>query len=114
MDTVLNLGLNDVTVKALADKSGDRRFAQDSYRRFITMYSDVVLGIGHHHFEEILDDHKDRRGYSLDTDLDARRLGSDHRALQGVASKPRGGKAVSAGPARAIVGAPSARCSARG
>ena len=71
MDTVLNLGLNDVTVKALADKSGDRRFAQDSYRRFITMYSDVVLGIGHHHFEEILDDHKDRRGYSLDTDLDA-------------------------------------------
>jgi pyruvate,orthophosphate dikinase len=71
MDTVLNLGLNDVTVAALAEKSGDRRFAQDSYRRFITMYSDVVLGIGHHHFEEILDDHKDRNGYSLDTDLDA-------------------------------------------
>jgi pyruvate,orthophosphate dikinase len=71
MDTVLNLGLNDVTVEALAEKSGDRRFAQDSYRRFITMYSDVVLGIGHHHFEEILDDHKDRHGYSLDTDLNA-------------------------------------------
>jgi pyruvate, orthophosphate dikinase len=71
MDTVLNLGLNDTTVKALAEKSGDRRFAQDSYRRFITMYSDVVLGIGHHHFEEILDDHKDRNGYTLDTDLDA-------------------------------------------
>ncbi len=71
MDTVLNLGLNDVTVKALAEKSGDRRFAQDSYRRFITMYSDVVLGIEHHHFEEILDDHKDRSGYTLDTDLDA-------------------------------------------
>jgi pyruvate, orthophosphate dikinase len=71
MDTVLNLGLNDVTVAALAEKSGDRRFAQDSYRRFITMYSDVVLGIGHHHFEEILDDHKDRNGYTLDTDLDA-------------------------------------------
>jgi pyruvate, orthophosphate dikinase len=71
MDTVLNLGLNDVTVVALADKSGDRRFALDSYRRFITMYSDVVLGIGHHHFEEILDDHKDRNGYTLDTDLDA-------------------------------------------
>ena len=71
MDTVLNLGLNDVTVKALAAKSGDARFAQDSYRRFITMYSDVVLGIGHHHFEEILDDHKDRNGYTLDTDLDA-------------------------------------------
>jgi pyruvate, orthophosphate dikinase len=71
MDTVLNLGLNDVTVKALAEKSGDRRFAQDSYRRFITMYSDVVLGIGHHHFEDILDHHKDRKGYALDTDLDA-------------------------------------------
>ena len=71
MDTVLNLGLNDVTVKALATKSGDRRFALDSYRRFITMYSDVVLGIDHHHFEEILDDHKDRAGYTLDTDLNA-------------------------------------------
>ncbi|MGA8359525.1 MAG: pyruvate, phosphate dikinase [Xanthobacteraceae bacterium] len=71
MDTVLNLGLNDITVNALAEKSGDRRFAQDSYRRFITMYSDVVLGIGHHHFEEILDDHKDRNGYALDTDLNA-------------------------------------------
>src|SRR5262245_48205681 len=56
MDTVLNLGLNDATVEALAKKSGDRRFAYDSYRRFITMYSDVVLGFGHHHFEEILDE----------------------------------------------------------
>src|SRR5580658_8501207 len=71
MDTVLNLGLNDVTVKALAEKSGDPRFAHDSYRRFINMYSNVVLGIEHHHFEEILDDHKDRNGYTLDTDLDA-------------------------------------------
>ena len=71
MDTVLNLGLNDVTVRALAEKSGDRRFATDSYRRFITMYSNVVLGIEHHHFEEILDDHKDRNAYTLDTDLDA-------------------------------------------
>ena len=71
MDTVLNLGLNDVTVNALAAKANDRRFALDSYRRFITMYSDVVLGIDHHHFEEILDDHKDRNGYTLDTDLNA-------------------------------------------
>ena len=71
MDTVLNLGLNDETAEALAKKSGDKRFAYDSYRRFITMYSDVVLGVGHHHFEEILDDHKDRHGYSLDTDLSA-------------------------------------------
>src|SRR5580698_3191407 len=71
MDTVLNLGLNDTTVAALAEKSGDRRFAFDSYRRFITMYADVVLGIAHHHFEEILDEHKDRNGYTLDTDLEA-------------------------------------------
>src|SRR6516162_342008 len=71
MDTVLNLGLNDVTVDAIARKSGDRRFAYDSYRRFITMYCDVVLGVGHHHFEEILDDHKDKNGYTLDTDLSA-------------------------------------------
>jgi pyruvate,orthophosphate dikinase len=71
MDTVLNLGLNDVTAAALAEKSRDRRFALDSYRRFITMYANVVLGIEHHHFEEILDDHKDRNGYTLDTDLNA-------------------------------------------
>ena len=63
MDTVLNLGLNDETVEALAKKSGDRRFAYDSYRRFITMYSDVVLGVGHEHFEELLDRHKERQGY---------------------------------------------------
>ncbi|HLH97221.1 MAG TPA: pyruvate, phosphate dikinase [Xanthobacteraceae bacterium] len=71
MDTVLNLGLNDVTVEALARQAGDRRFAYDSYRRFITMYSDVVLGVEHHHFEELLDEHKDRQGYTLDTELDA-------------------------------------------
>ncbi len=71
MDTVLNLGLNDETVEALAQRSGDRRFAYDSYRRFITMYSDVVLGVEHHHFEEILDEVKERNGYQLDTDLTA-------------------------------------------
>ncbi|MBV9532967.1 MAG: pyruvate, phosphate dikinase, partial [Bradyrhizobium sp.] len=71
MDTVLNPGLNDEAVEALADMSGDRRFAYDSYRRFITMYSDVVLGFEHHHFEDILDTFKDSRGYSLDTELSA-------------------------------------------
>ena len=71
MDTVLNLGLNDETVEALAERANDRRFAFDSYRRFITMYSDVVLGVGHHHFEEILEDYKDGKGYVLDTDLSA-------------------------------------------
>ncbi len=71
MDTVLNLGLNDETVEAIAANSGDKRFAYDSYRRFITMYSDVVLGVDHHHFEELLDRHKEQQGYSLDTDLTA-------------------------------------------
>src|SRR6266702_323770 len=71
MDTVLNLGLNDTTVEALAEMSGDRRFAYDSYRRFITMYSDVVLDFEHHYFEDILDTFKDSQGYTLDTDLTA-------------------------------------------
>src|SRR3979411_404480 len=71
MDTLLNPGLNDKTVEALAEMSGDRRFAYDSYRRFITMYSDVVLGFEHHHFEDILDTFKDGQGHTLDTDLTA-------------------------------------------
>ncbi|WP_422035130.1 pyruvate, phosphate dikinase [Roseibium sp.] len=71
MDTVLNLGLNDQTVEAIATEAGDRRFAYDSYRRFIQMYSDVVLGLDHHEFEEILEDHKERNDLTLDTDIDA-------------------------------------------
>ena len=71
MDTVLNLGLNDVTVEGMARKSGDERFALDSYRRFIQMYSDVVLGVDHGNFEDLLDAHKDRKGLMLDIDLDA-------------------------------------------
>jgi pyruvate,orthophosphate dikinase len=71
MDTVLNLGLNDVTVEGLAKRSGDARFAYDSYRRFIQMYSGVVLGIDHHHFEEILELAKEDAGAKLDTDLKA-------------------------------------------
>jgi len=74
MDTVLNLGLNDRTVEALAAETGDPRFAYDSYRRFIQMYGDVVLGIDHHHFEEILEEHKSRHGVSLDTELTAENL----------------------------------------
>ncbi|HRW28716.1 MAG TPA: pyruvate, phosphate dikinase, partial [Emcibacteraceae bacterium] len=71
MDTVLNLGLNDKTVEALARKSGDERFAYDSYRRFIQMYSDVVLGVEHYLFEELLEIHKEENGYILDTELGA-------------------------------------------
>lgn len=71
MDTVLNLGLNDETVEGLAAKSGDRRFAYDSYRRFISMYSDVVLGVDHAEFEEILGNHKDEKNHALDTAVTA-------------------------------------------
>jgi len=71
MDTVLNLGLNDETVEGLATLSGDRRFAFDSYRRFIQMYSDVVLGVDHGIFEEILEIFKEENDLSLDTDLTA-------------------------------------------
>ncbi|SHO59673.1 pyruvate phosphate dikinase [Pseudoxanthobacter soli DSM 19599] len=71
MDTVLNLGLNDSTVQGLARSSGDERFAYDSYRRFIQMYGDVVLGVDHGEFEEQLEIYKDENGYVLDTDLTA-------------------------------------------
>jgi len=74
MDTVLNLGLNDVTAKGLAKASGDARFAYDSYRRFIQMYGNVVLEIAHHEFESILDQVKDEQGATQDTDLDAAAL----------------------------------------
>jgi pyruvate,orthophosphate dikinase len=71
MDTVLNLGLNDETAAGLAKRAGDERFAYDSYRRFISMYSDVVLGVDHHNFEEILEYYKEEQEYNLDTDLSA-------------------------------------------
>jgi pyruvate,orthophosphate dikinase len=71
MDTVLNLGLNDETVEGLAARSGDRRFAYDSYRRFIQMYADVVLGVEHHDFEDMLGEFKEEHGYDLDTDITA-------------------------------------------
>ncbi len=69
MDTVLNLGLNDITTEGLAKKSDDARFAYDSYRRFIQMYCDVVLGVDHFNFEDILEAFKEDHGYELDTDL---------------------------------------------
>ena len=72
MDTVLNLGLTDDTVKGVAALAGDERFAYDSYRRFIQMYSDVVLGVDHHVFEEILERYKEERDYFLDTELSAK------------------------------------------
>ncbi|MDX3908775.1 MAG: pyruvate, phosphate dikinase [Sphingobium sp.] len=83
MDTVLNLGLNDETVEGLAAASGDARFAWDSYRRFIQMYSDVVLELDHGAFEEALEVAKEDNGYTLDTELTA----DDWRALVGEYKK---------------------------
>nr|WP_310523778.1 pyruvate, phosphate dikinase [Polymorphobacter sp.] len=71
MDTVLNLGLNDATVEGLAAASGNPRFAWDSYRRFVQMYADVVLGLDHYLFEDALEILKEDRGVSLDTELAA-------------------------------------------
>lgn len=84
MDTVLNLGLNDLTVEALAGDSGDARFAWDSYRRFIQMYGDVVMGIDHEMFADILEDEKARLDIEQDTDLsvsDLRDLVARYKAL---------------------------------
>ena len=83
MDTVLNLGLNDETVVGLAATSGDERFAWDSYRRFIQMYSDVVLELDHGAFEEALEIAKEDKGYYLDTDMSA----ADWKALVGTYKK---------------------------
>lgn len=84
MDTVLNLGLNDETVEGLAATSGDARFAWDSYRRFIQMYSDVVLGLDHAAFEEALEVAKEDAGFTLDTEMSAadwQALVAEYKAL---------------------------------
>src|SRR6185436_13385323 len=84
MDTVLNLGLNDKTVEGLAAKTGNPRFAYDSYRRFIQMYADVVLEVEHHHFEDLLENLKQDRGVTLDTELTAdnlKQLVTDYKKL---------------------------------
>ena len=71
MDTILNLGLNDIVVEKFAEKTGNRRFAYDSYRRFIQMYSDVVMEVGKKYFEELIDKMKEEKGVKMDTELDA-------------------------------------------
>ena len=84
MDTVLNLGLNDETVEGLAKKANDERFAWDSYRRFVQMYSDVVLGLEHHDFEDVLDTYKRDEGLSQDTDITAegwKEIVAEYKAL---------------------------------
>ena len=74
MDTILNLGLNDQVVEAFAKKTNNPRFAYDSYRRFIQMYSDVVMEVGKKYFEQLIDEMKEKRGVKLDTELTAKDL----------------------------------------
>ena len=74
MDTILNLGLNDVSVKGLAAKTNNPRFAYDCYRRFIQMFSDVVMGVSKSEFEKIIDEVKEAKGVKMDTDLTAEDL----------------------------------------
>ena len=74
MDTVLNLGLNDEVVEGLAQKTNNERFAYDSYRRFIDMFGDVVMGVSHEHFEKSIAKLKKERGVELDTELSAEDL----------------------------------------
>jgi len=92
MDTILNLGLNDDTVTGLAARSGDERFAYDSYRRFIQMYATVVLGVNHGIFEDILDNYKNLNGLSSDTEVDASAwkdiIALYHKAILSETSSP--------------------------
>jgi pyruvate, orthophosphate dikinase len=71
MDTILNLGLNDATVKGLIERTGDARFAYDAYRRFVQMYASVVLGVKMEHFEPLIDELKEQHGYHYDTEITA-------------------------------------------
>lgn len=91
MDTVLNLGLNDETVKGLAKASGNERFAYDSYRRFIQMYSNVVLNMDHHAFEHALEGMKNAKGYKSDVELtvdDLKALIEEYKKIGAAAGKP--------------------------
>jgi pyruvate,orthophosphate dikinase len=92
LDTVLNLGLNDETVRGLAERSGDERFAWDSYRRFVQMYGNVVMGIAGERFESAIAAAKAARGVALDTELDAaalRELTSEFKALYEFPEDPQ-------------------------
>jgi pyruvate,orthophosphate dikinase len=84
MDTVLNIGLNDETVEGLAARTDNQRFAYDSYRRFIDMYGDVVMGVDHEHFEKILSAQRGKAGVAQDNELgveDLKTLIADYKAL---------------------------------
>ena len=103
MDTVLNLGLNDVTVEGLGEEADDPRFAWDSYRRFIQMYGSVVLGVDHHRFEEIIEHTKLDTGVTEDTAAHRAGLAPRGAELQGH-DRGRHRQAVPAGPRGAALG----------
>ncbi|HOJ92276.1 MAG TPA: pyruvate, phosphate dikinase [Dictyoglomaceae bacterium] len=90
MDTILNLGLNDESVKGLAKQSNNERFAYDSYRRFIQMFGSVVLGISHEKFEEVLDHYKKQQGVRLDSELTAETLKEVVKAYKELVKKETG------------------------
>ena len=90
MDTVLNLGLNEETVRGMAKKTGNERMAYDSYRRFIQMFGDIVLGMEHSDFEEILEEVKQKKGVKLDTELSAEDLASLAQKYKELVKKIKG------------------------
>ena len=83
MDTILNLGLNEDVVEVMAAKSNNERWAWDCYRRFIQMYSDVVMEVGKKYFEELIDAMKEKKGVTQDVDLDAADLKGTGFSVQG-------------------------------
>ena len=113
MDTILNLGLNDEVVEVMAKKSGNPRWAYDCYRRFIQMYSDVVMEVGKKYFEELIDEMKEKRGVTQDTELDRRRPEGAGRAVQGRVQGEEWAR-ISPPTPRSSSWAPSRPCSVPG
>ncbi|MFP3153199.1 pyruvate, phosphate dikinase [Lachnospiraceae bacterium ZAX-1] len=105
MDTILNLGLNDEAVEGFAKKTGNARFAYDSYRRFIQMYSDVVMEVSKSHFEKIIDELKEARGAKFDTDLTAEDLKELANKFKAVYKEARNGEEFPQEPKEQLMGA---------
>ena len=104
MDTILNLGLNEDVVETLAEKSGNPRWAYDCYRRFIQMYSDVVMEVGKKYFEELIDKMKAKKGVKLDVELDANDLKTLAEQFK-AEYKKKIGKPFPSDPKEQLVGA---------
>ncbi len=105
MDTILNLGLNDVAVEGFAKKTGNPRFAYDSYRRFIQMYSDVVMEVPKSYFEKIIDEMKEAKGVKYDTDLTAEDLKELANKFKAVYKEAMNGEEFPQDPKEQLMGA---------